>query len=326
MPCWKSRSTSFREWPTQRSGCQKGKSRSSWTGSSRIGVMSPVLDPEHILRSRLSRSNPQGDEARFWAVVESEAFGGRLSCQRLVGSCRRPPARVSPRYVAGTVQQARSDSAADWLLKVAEQKRLAISDGVWEVLRAGPALLDSPRLPTGPPKTMRIAPHRTKCSLRLGGDLVGLQLAVLCGQPRSLQSPRLCHPQQLLLLRVKRPSQCQVRVAGTAGRTPGDVDHLRRNDRRAARGRLGRRVPDQHADHCHGDLARPSLSRLSLLPGRDRWSRLVGEHKPGGTPARWTDESGRPLFQGLAPDNCDRGPYVHFCGYFYQNNYTAHVA
>jgi hypothetical protein len=41
---------------------------------------------------------------------------------------------------------------------------------------------------------------------------------------------------------------------------------------------------------------------------------------------RWTDESGRPLFRGLAPVNCNRGSYVHFCGYFYQNNYTAYVA
>ena len=49
-------------------------------------------------------------------------------------------------------------------------------------------------------------------------------------------------------------------------------------------------------------------------------------HKPGGTPARYTDDSGRPLRQGLAPVNCNRGRYIHFCGYFYQNNGTAFVA
>lgn len=49
-------------------------------------------------------------------------------------------------------------------------------------------------------------------------------------------------------------------------------------------------------------------------------------HKPGATPARYTDERGRPLKQGLSPANCDRGPYIHFCGFFYQNNGTAYVA
>ena len=50
------------------------------------------------------------------------------------------------------------------------------------------------------------------------------------------------------------------------------------------------------------------------------------EHKPGATPARWTDNSNRSLFKGLAPSNCDRGPYTNFCGFFYQNNNTAKVA
>jgi hypothetical protein len=49
-------------------------------------------------------------------------------------------------------------------------------------------------------------------------------------------------------------------------------------------------------------------------------------HKPGATPARYTDNSGRALKQPLSPINCDRGPYAHFCGYFYQNNNTAYVA
>jgi hypothetical protein len=49
-------------------------------------------------------------------------------------------------------------------------------------------------------------------------------------------------------------------------------------------------------------------------------------HKPGGTPARYTDNSNQPLKQPRSPINCDRGPYTDFCGYFYQNNSTAFVA
>lgn len=53
-------------------------------------------------------------------------------------------------------------------------------------------------------------------------------------------------------------------------------------------------------------------------------------HKPGGTPAKYTDDCGHPIYQyqgrGYAPNNICRGSYTNFCGYFYQNNWTAFVA
>ena len=55
-------------------------------------------------------------------------------------------------------------------------------------------------------------------------------------------------------------------------------------------------------------------------------------HKPGGTPARYTDDDncGHSIYQyqgqGYAPNNICRGPYTEFCGYFYQNNLSAYVA
>ncbi len=53
-------------------------------------------------------------------------------------------------------------------------------------------------------------------------------------------------------------------------------------------------------------------------------------HKPGGTPAKYIDDCGHPIFQyhgvGYAPNNICRGDYTDFCGYFYQNNCTAFVA
>jgi hypothetical protein len=53
-------------------------------------------------------------------------------------------------------------------------------------------------------------------------------------------------------------------------------------------------------------------------------------HKPGGTPAKYTDDCNHAIYQyngqGYAPNNICRGNYTDFCGYFYQNNYTAYVA
>ena len=53
-------------------------------------------------------------------------------------------------------------------------------------------------------------------------------------------------------------------------------------------------------------------------------------HKPGGTPAKYTDDCGHAIYQyqgkGYAPNNICRGGYTDFCGYFYQNNWTAFVA
>lgn len=77
---------------------------------------------------------------------------------------------------------------------------------------------------------------------------------------------------------------------------------------------------------------------LVIWPGRDyHFYRLVTGgpnwwwgHKPGGTPAKYTDDCGNAIYQyngqGYAPNNCCRGNYTDFCGYFYQNNSTALVA
>lgn len=58
---------------------------------------------------------------------------------------------------------------------------------------------------------------------------------------------------------------------------------------------------------------------LVLALGYDyHWYRLdangMWSHKPGTTPARNTDNSGRPISD---PRNCDRGPYSIFCGFYH---------
>jgi hypothetical protein len=58
---------------------------------------------------------------------------------------------------------------------------------------------------------------------------------------------------------------------------------------------------------------------LVIWPGWDyHWYRLdsnaMWSHKPGQTPARNTDNSGRPISD---PQNCDRGPYTVWCSYYH---------
>jgi hypothetical protein len=75
--------------------------------------------------------------------------------------------------------------------------------------------------------------------------------------------------------------------------------------------------------HCFPDQEKPRyLVALVVAPGPGfvdyHWYRKQKEgfwgHKPGGTAARNTDNSGRVI---MDPQTCDRGPYTHFCGFFY---------
>ncbi|HEY5853553.1 MAG TPA: hypothetical protein VIW24_05735 [Aldersonia sp.] len=61
---------------------------------------------------------------------------------------------------------------------------------------------------------------------------------------------------------------------------------------------------------------------LVVWPNNDyHWYRYHSNgfwgHKPGGTAARNTDNSGQVIGGGLNPYNCNRGPYTLFCGYRY---------
>jgi hypothetical protein len=78
-----------------------------------------------------------------------------------------------------------------------------------------------------------------------------------------------------------------------------------------------------HRFHCFPDTEKPRyLVALVVAPGPGfidyHWYRKQKEgfwgHKPGGTAARNTDNSNRVITN---PETCDRGPYTHFCGYFY---------
>lgn len=74
---------------------------------------------------------------------------------------------------------------------------------------------------------------------------------------------------------------------------------------------------------CFPDSEKPRyLVALVIAPGPGfvdfHWYRKNSEgfwsHKPGGTAARNTDNSGKLITN---PETCNRGPYTQFCGYFY---------
>lgn len=76
---------------------------------------------------------------------------------------------------------------------------------------------------------------------------------------------------------------------------------------------------DRCTETCSGAT---KLVALVIWPGRDyHWyakhSNDFWGHKPGQTPARNTDNSGRIISGNLNPQNCNRGPYTSFCGYRY---------
>src|SRR5687768_9634895 len=116
------------------------------------GQISPVLNPAQIY----------GLGYRGLIVKETKPSSGpwsraKLSADISIVSGLSAPAGALPlEFRLGTAQaqsdQAGSDSATDWLLKLAERKHLAIGDDVWEVLRAGPTLLGQPDTPDRPPE------------------------------------------------------------------------------------------------------------------------------------------------------------------------------
>ena len=76
---------------------------------------------------------------------------------------------------------------------------------------------------------------------------------------------------------------------------------------------------DGYEAGCSGTMR---VVALGIWPGLDfHWWRLhpngFWAHKIGTSPVFVHDNRGRLLGNGLTPQNCDRGPYVQFCGFFF---------
>jgi hypothetical protein len=76
---------------------------------------------------------------------------------------------------------------------------------------------------------------------------------------------------------------------------------------------------DGYLPACEGTVR---VVALAIWPGFDfHWWRLhpngFWAHKIGTSMVMHVDNLGRILGNGLSPENCDRGPYTQFCGFFF---------
>ena len=218
------------------------------------------------------------------------------------------------------------DSAADWLLELS-QRKLDLDSEVHEVISAGvvtvPTTDEAPpegesQVPEGPEgRDAQLAPR--------GANWWSCNSAYYSANAASFNTPEAVGRNNCYCFASNNLANVRYALPGRRGGRPsvppapqcGNViDGLR---------------ADGWIDSCQTNTL---TIALVIWPGQDyHFYRVVTAgpewwwgHKPGGTPARYTDNSGRALKQPLSPSNCDRGPYIHFCGYFYQNNNTAYVA
>lgn len=248
----------------------------------------------------------------------------------------RPRARRFPDEFRLGLRRARRDSAADWLVTTAGPQGASISDDVLEVAYRGVELVPRARGPLDP--SVRIDRRRVE-EAEVAVDV----------------------PEEIGAEEHETWWACPSNWFTANAQFFNDPAHVTRNNcycfasnhrpdvRYARPGRRGGR-PAQ-AITCGGvvdglradgwkDGCEPNALTIVLViwPNTDyHFYRLVTGrpywwwgHKPGGTPAKYTDDCGNSIYQyqgkGYAPNNICRGRYTDFCGYFYQNNFTAFVA
>lgn len=233
-------------------------------------------------------------------------------------------------------KQAKRDSAADWLARTARQQGARIVDEVQEVVSRGVVLVPTRRVPRDP-------------SAKIDNDLVP--------KARELADA----PYELDAKHHETWWNCGSNYFSANAHYFNDPAHVGRNNcycfasnhmpdiRYARPGQRGGRpatsitcggcVDGLRADGWKDDCQTNGLTIVMVIwPNVDyHFYRLVTGgpywwwgHKPGGTPAKYTDDCGHAIYQfqgkGYAPNNICRGSYSDFCGYFYQNNSTAFVA
>jgi len=235
-----------------------------------------------------------------------------------------PPGALPTEFRLGS-RPAEGDSAADWLLKTSERKPLAIDHEVREVLQQGVTLLPpSSQAEDQPPEADSYSAESEGAEVvPLGATWWACPSALYSVNHALFNRPEYvtrnnCYcfaSNHLANVRDARPGRRGGRPASSIT-CAGVIDGLR---------------ADGWIEGCQVNTLTIAMAVWRntdyhfwrvVTSGPDWW----WEHKPGGTPAVWTDQSNRPLYRGLAPVNCNRGPYTDFCGYFYQNNNTAYVA
>lgn len=219
----------------------------------------------------------------------------------------------------------KTESAADWLLKISEKKHLAISDDVRDVLHEGVILLPPTREALEPPAETKGEVDESKGpqAAPKGATWWACNSAYYNANAWLFNKPEYVTRNNCYCFASNHLANVRYALPGRRGGRPatlitcaGVIDGLR---------------ADGWIDGCQVNTL---TIALVIWPNVDyHFYRVVTNgpdwwwgHKPGGTPARYTDNSNQPLKQPLSPINCNRGSYIHFCGYFYQNNSTAFVA
>lgn len=233
-------------------------------------------------------------------------------------------------------KSAKKESASDWLVKTADRQEARLADAVLEAVSRGVVLVPLTRGPADPsakidPKRVPKAevaadvPYKPDAKIHetwwaCGSNLFSAN-AHFFNDPAhvGLNNCYCFASNHMPDIRYARPGRRGGRPA-TALTCGAVIDGLR---------------ADGWKDGCE-----PNALTIVLViwPNNDyHFYRLVTGgpnwwwgHKPGGTPAKYTDDCGHAIYQfqgqGYAPNNICRGNYTDFCGYFYQNNDTAFVA
>jgi len=248
-------------------------------------------------------------------------------------SARRAP---FPNEFRVGIKPVRRDSAADWLVKTANRQGAGLADEVLEVVSRGLALAPATRGPGEPGATIdrkRVDVARVPADVPYRPGAKTHDTWWACGSnyfsanASFFNDPAHVTRNNCYCFASNHLADVRYALPGRRGGQPptsitcaGVISGLR---------------ADGWKDGCEPN----ALTIVMVIwPNFDyHFYRLVTGgpywwwgHKPGGTPAKYTDDCGHAIYQyqgkGYAPNNICRGNYTDFCGYFYQNNWTAFVA
>jgi hypothetical protein len=239
------------------------------------------------------------------------------------------------------IKSAKKDSAADWLVKTAKRQGARLDEEVQDVVSRGVTLVPRRRGVVEPTTTIDLkhvkeaevsadVPYKRGRKIR-GRKIRGIWWACesnyFSANADFFNDPNHVSLNNCYCFASNHLADIRFALPGRRGGHPatsitcgGVIDGLR---------------ADGWKETCE-----PNALTIALViwPNVDyHFYRLVTGgpswwwgHKPGATPARYIDECGYGIYQytggGFGPNNCCRGAYVDFCGYFYQNNEQAFVA
>ena len=232
--------------------------------------------------------------------------------------------------------QSKKDSAADWLVRSAGRQGVELNDDVRKVVSRGVAWVPQLRGPRDPKERVdrkRVPEDKVAVDAPYALDAEHHETWWACGSNLfSANASYFNDPAHV----TRNNCYC------FASNHMPDIRYARpgrRGGHQATALTCGACIDGLHADGWKEGCEPNALTIVMVMwPGNDyHFYRLVTGgpywwwgHKPGGTPAKYTDDCGHAIYQfqgqGYAPNNICRGPYTDFCGYFYQNNWTAFVA